>query len=350
MIHLKSFEAIHYRGIDGLSLPSLSRANLITGINGVGKTALIEAIWLFTGRHNPGLLWNPNVQRSNYQGTNPVSELSGDLLELHGTENGKKRKWKVGFIPVNQVVQVGQVLQEFVGTNADNMQIPLAGHLDTRIDGKLLEKVQSMHQTPLGAVIYGLDPSPGRPSCIIEGTRRQLEITDEYLQRYSDMVREGRKEDLRNAINLILPRIEGVEILTDETGKSYLSVSTSTDRQLPLHALGGGVFRLFRLYLNFSAARNGMVLIDEIENGIHYSVLRGLWDRIRVWMHEWNVQFVATTHSAECIEAAMEAFADEPDELAIHKLYTEGESENVKAATFTGEALEGARNLNLEVR
>ena len=89
MIHLKNFEAIHYRGIDGLSLPSLSRANLITGINGVGKTALIEAIWLFTGRHNPGLLWNPNVQRSNYQGTNPVSELSGDLLELHGTE-----KWK----------------------------------------------------------------------------------------------------------------------------------------------------------------------------------------------------------------------------------------------------------------
>ena len=262
MVYLSSFEAIHYRGIDGLSLSSLNSANLITGVNGVGKTALVEAMWLFTGRHNPGLLWNQNVQRSSHPVTNPISELSGDPLELHGTEKGKKRKWRVDFIPVNQLVNVGQVVQALAGTNAENtLQIPLAGRLETRIDGKLLEKAQLIQQTPLGAVIYGHDPSPSRPGCIIEGTRGQLEITDEYLNRYSDMVREGHKNDLRSAINLILPRIEGVEILTDETGKSYLSVSTSTDRQLPLQALGGGFFRLFRLYLNFSAARSGIVFM-----------------------------------------------------------------------------------------
>lgn len=49
MTHLSSFEAVRYRGIDGLSLPRLSRANLVTGVNGVGKTALIEAMWLFAG-------------------------------------------------------------------------------------------------------------------------------------------------------------------------------------------------------------------------------------------------------------------------------------------------------------
>jgi len=262
--------------------------------------------------------------------TNPISELSGDLLELHGTENGNKRKWKVNFTPLNQVANLGQAL---------------AGHLETRLDGKILEKTKLMQQTPLGAVVYGCDPTPGRPGCIIEGARGQPEITDEYLQRFSDLVREGRKEDLRSAFDLILPRIEGVEILTDDTGKSYLSISTSTEHQLPLQALGGRFFRLFRLYLDFSAARNGMVLIDEVENGIHYSVLRGLWDRVRVWMREWSVQFVATTHSDECIKAAMEAFADEPGELAIHKLYADKKSRNVKAKTFTGEALQGARNL-----
>ena len=56
MIHLSSFEAVHYRGIDGLSLPKLNQVNLITGVNGVGKTALIEAIWLFMGRYNSRLL------------------------------------------------------------------------------------------------------------------------------------------------------------------------------------------------------------------------------------------------------------------------------------------------------
>ena len=65
MIHLSSFEAVHYRGIDGLSLPKLNHVNLITGANGVGKTALIEAIWLFMGRHNTQIaVERENVQRS----------------------------------------------------------------------------------------------------------------------------------------------------------------------------------------------------------------------------------------------------------------------------------------------
>ena len=60
MTLLSSFTAVRYKGIDGLSLSRLSRANLITGVNGVGKTVLIEAIWLFMGRY---LLPHPLVER-----------------------------------------------------------------------------------------------------------------------------------------------------------------------------------------------------------------------------------------------------------------------------------------------
>lgn len=52
MIHLSSFAAVHYRGLDGLSIPRLSAANLVTGANGIGKTALLEAIWRYVGRPN----------------------------------------------------------------------------------------------------------------------------------------------------------------------------------------------------------------------------------------------------------------------------------------------------------
>ena len=183
---------------------------------------------------------------------------------------------------------------------------------------------------------------------MIEGTRWQLEVSGEYLKLYSDMVREGRKDDVTNAVNFILPNIKDVQILTDENGESYLSAITNDGDQHPLKNLGGGAVRLLKLYLDFFAARGGIVLVDEVENGIHYSVLRNLWARARDWMNECNVQFIATTHSAECIDAAMEAFADEPNDLSIHNLFNE--SGNIKAATFTGEALEGARNLNLEVR
>ena len=316
MIHLSSFEAVHYRGIDGLSLPKLSHANLVTGVNGIGKTSLVEAIWLFMGRYKNGLLKDRNILRSYHPVTNPVSELSDCSIDLRGIEDGEEYQWKASFDPVEQVVR---------------------------------ESSSSIQRVGSRIVQGGSRPESDNRDCIIEGTRWQLETPDEYLQRYSVMVRKGHKQELTSAINLILPKIEDVEILTDETGKSYLSASTSTNDQLPLQALGGGVVRLFRLYLSFFTARNGMVLIDEIENGIHYSVMRNLWDRVRVWMREWNVQFVATTHSAECIDAAMEAFADELNDLSIHNLFA-NESGNIKVATFTGEALEGARNLNLEVR
>jgi len=53
MVHLSNFSAERYRGIGGLSLPRLTKVNLLTGMNGAGKSALIEAMWLFFGRHNP---------------------------------------------------------------------------------------------------------------------------------------------------------------------------------------------------------------------------------------------------------------------------------------------------------
>ena len=96
-------------------------------------------------------------------------------------------------------------------------------------------------------------------------------------------------------------------------------------------------------------SRGGVLYADEMENGLHHSVLEDVWSHARVWMREWNVQLVATTHSDECIRAAMAAFEDAPEELAIHKLFRNAEGK-VKATVFTGETLEGARNLNLEIR
>ncbi len=94
MVQLNSFNAVRFRGIDGLSLRHLSKANLITGANGVGKTALIEAIWLFTGRFNPSILWNLKVQRPPMPTLDPISRLTDRELELHGQEDGTHHKLK----------------------------------------------------------------------------------------------------------------------------------------------------------------------------------------------------------------------------------------------------------------
>ena len=349
MTLLASFGAVHYRGIDGLSLPHLSHANLVTGVNGIGKTALLEAIWLFTGRYNPMLLWNANVQRSANPVLDPVARLSGGKLELHGVEDGTNHQLKYIFEKVADIARpaaIGNAPEQNLG------QLPVAGHIDTYLDGELASgHVGGMQPTPWGIVTHENSVPPvTRPHCVIEGTKFQLDTSGEYLHRYSDMVRENRKGELTNAINLILPKVKSVEILTDKMGVSYLSAVTAEGVQLPLHDLGGGGVRLSRLLLNFFTARDGLLLADEMENGIHHSVLREVWRFTRRWMSEWNVQFVATTHSAECIEAAMTVFADAPENLSIHNLFMNEATGKVEATTFTGETLEGARDLGLEVR
>ncbi len=164
------------------------------------------------------------------------------------------------------------------------------------------------------------------------------------------MVRANFKNSFTEAVNMILPKIRDIEILTNEIGESYLSAHTNDGMQLPLHDLGGGVQQLSQLYLGFFGSRGGAFFADEMENGLHHSVLENVWSHSRTWMREWDVQLVATTHSGECIRAAMAAFEDAPDELAIHKLYRNGETGKVEATTFTSGALEGAREINLETR
>ena len=232
------------------------------------------------------------------------------------------------------------------------MQLPVAGRIDTWLDGKLAKGgAGGMQPTPWGVVVHENPAPPESPStCVIESARFQLETSGEHLQRYSEMVRANRKEELTSAVNLLLPKIKGLDLLTGRSGESYLSAMTADGVQLPLHDLGGGVVRLYRLLLNFFACRDGILFVDEMENGIHHSVLREVWVRARQWMHEWNVQLVATSHSAECIDSAVAAFADAPEDLSVHRLFMNGKTGRVEAATFTGETLEGACDLDLELR
>ena len=54
-----------------------------------------------------------------------------------------------------------------------------------------------------------------------------------------------------------------------------------------------------------------MSFIDEIENGLHYSVHKDVWRPLELWQRQLDIQVFATTHSYEMIRAAYEAFKEE---------------------------------------
>ena len=366
---IEQFEAVSYKGLQNFCVGPLERVNLITGPNGVGKTSLAEALWLFHGRDNPTLLWNLHVQRKPLSRPSPLEGLGGPV-ELRGREDGAMHGVRFEFDEVMQPSQRptigiprhgGMGIQVAFGpgfatplsAELEGLGVqPSLGRLKATYD---LEGVSTPYESdvvlgPAGAALATRPPQLGRASAIIVIRDSAFSVGPDTIERFSDAVAQGQKQRLLQVLRLMQPRIRSVEILADQ-GVPCLWVDAERAGMLPLEAAGGGVVRLFTLLANFFAARGGLILIDEIENGIHYSALPELWKHIRDLSEELDVQVVATTHSFECIQAAVmteDGNTSPPPDFVLLRMY---QKEGVPhCLTYAGEKLMAALDMGFEIR
>ena len=91
---------------------------------------------------------------------------------------------------------------------------------------------------------------------------------------------------------------------------------------VPLSSMGDGMKKIFRLITKAIILENGVLLIDEIERGLHHIVQINLWCLLKIIAQDFNVQIFATTHSWDCICAFQEALADIEDKsVEVGKLF-----------------------------
>ena len=75
------------------------------------------------------------------------------------------------------------------------------------------------------------------------------------------------------------------------------------NNRYPLSIMGDGMNRILSVILSIVNSKNGICLIDEIENGIYYRKQLDLWKIIFFLVNELNVQLFATTHSLDCVRS-----------------------------------------------
>ena len=123
----------------------------------------------------------------------------------------------------------------------------------------------------------------------------------------------------------------------------YADIGLPERIALPL--LGEGLNRLIEIFGAIVGEEADIVLIDEIENGLHWKALPKVWQGIKAVVDTEDVQIFATTHSLECIKAAFEVFNGPPaEDFAVHRLERreDGEIHCVTMDEVTlGEMLEG---------
>jgi len=168
----------------------------------------------------------------------------------------------------------------------------------------------------------------------------------------------GREKELLTALRIIAPGVEGLSLVEDSRTiqrkdrileRIPIVKIAGIDEPLPLRSLGDGTQRMLGIALALVNARDGILLIDEFENGLHYSVQPELWQLIFQIASRLNVQVFATTHSWDCIEGFQKAAQENTqEEGSLIRLSVK--NDEIAATVFDEEELDIITRDQIEVR
>jgi ABC-type lipoprotein export system ATPase subunit len=160
------------------------------------------------------------------------------------------------------------------------------------------------------------------------------------------------EQEIVKALKLISEDIQAVSLIggDDRNGRTRTVIAKSSRFKLPvaLRTFGDGINRVFSVILSLCNSRNGILLIDEIENGLHYAVQADIWRTIFQLAKNLNVQVFATTHSWDCVRAFQEAASNSPEDGVLIRLTQR--DKQIIPTLFVEKELEIATRDQIEVR
>jgi predicted ATPase len=129
------------------------------------------------------------------------------------------------------------------------------------------------------------------------------------------------EETLQRLLAKVDPRIKKVRVDPGDDGNQVI-VDIGLSELVPVSQAGQGVYRLLTILADIIGENPDMVLIDEVENGLHHSIHKQIWTGLAETAEKLDVQIVATTHSEECLHAAHAAFAERQQyDLGVIQLF-----------------------------
>lgn len=177
--------------------------------------------------------------------------------------------------------------------------------------------------------------------------RYSTDFAHPLIEIYAELLKHKQEKQIESALRLIVPELIELQA-APMNGTSMFYADVGLRERIPLALIGEGTMRLLNLILGLYQAQGGVLLVNEIENGFHYSVLPQLWRLLCEGTKEFDVQVFATTHSRECVASAVKQFENEPEALRLIRL--EKQEGTVKAYEYDTDTLNSVLEINLEVR
>jgi AAA15 family ATPase/GTPase len=307
-----SLEIADFRSIIKLDIHNFRQINLITGRNNCGKTTVLEALLQISGMSNPQLPVAINNLRdlvlNSADDFNVYFHNLDFNQEPHISAMLDSAKRSLTIKPKYAVPYTAKVIntEKINLINGNNTianidDVPAVTGLVLEFsDGKTPEKfiseislsdgeerISSKHKEKFFCIFYS-------PQLAKSALSQQIEKL--LINKQMDGIIEALQE--------IDPKI--TDIRMGAAGIIYVDIGL--EKLLPLNIMGDGIRKILSLLAAVSSVRGGILLVDEIENGLHYSSLETLWKALFKALEVYQVQLFATTHSNECIEAMLSSY------------------------------------------
>jgi ABC-type cobalamin/Fe3+-siderophores transport system ATPase subunit len=306
-------------------LQQLGRLNLLVGTNNSGKTSILEAVQL--------------LNSPNFESLRDVMIDRGEYVWT--AENGNNREIDIKHLFYEHEIHVGSKfsisgsdgssIEKVVVSIEDNDQLPRvenSGPLALAVN--YLKQENITIKVPL-SINQGLPAnslrSPGELKNL--GVRTQYVTTSSLTTRdmltlFDQIVLTPEEDIVTESLRTIEPRIERIASVG---GGRYVSLSSpgglvvrlvGSKHRIPLGSMGDGMRRILGLTLAIVNARDGVLLVDEIDTGLHFSAMSDMWKLIWETAKRLNVQVFATTHNSDCwTSLAAIASTESPSEEGI---------------------------------
>jgi energy-coupling factor transporter ATP-binding protein EcfA2 len=358
------FAIRNFRGIRELSIEGLERLTLVSGRNDSGKTTLLEALF-FHGGGDPQVTFALDQLRGiitgglemSGSGEAPWDNLFPDYdpgtevlltgrLRVAGEELTRTVRIR-SVRPSGSVAEIGAIKTPVGVVEAGESVAGMAPGLQVEVtEDPGATRTVTLTVGPGTMTIHATAPAALRFRTLFQPARTGAGPQD--LERFGQLEARGEAAGVLEMMRLADPRIQSLATLV-VGGAPVMHAGIGSRRLIGLPLFGQGVTRLFALATNIAAAAGGVLLVDELENGLHYSALEAIWRAIKDGARRYDVQVVATTHSLDCIRAAHQAYArDEAFDFRFLRL--DRENGHVAARLYDREALAAALESGLEMR
>ena len=353
-----------FRGIEELTVSRLGRVTLVAGKNGSGKTTLLEAVQVYAARGRYSVLNGLLLSREEFLEETDEEGITSSKTDWGALFHGRciSDDTRISIGPDDPTRQIR--IQVFARPTV------LSSSLDHPDDELMWVKVECQNRSiEFPVVPSSLQWSTRRPPTRSWGdVDFPTAVACNYLgpdlsdnaevARFWDSVALTDDEDLAvAALSLITnERIERVAVV----GQGNLGTRLNQGRRVmlriagertpvPLKSLGDGATRFFALALALANSRNGFLVIDEAENGIHHSMQRDLWKMVLQTALKNDVQVFAATHSWDCVRGFAKAMLELEDAYGV-LIRLERHGDNTRAVEYSEDELRVAAEQGIEVR